>query len=95
MAYLCRAAPEAQLSDYAPAGVLHSRCSGCASDYILAEQALLGIDGLLIELKLAERHRARLDELYRLVQNDERYVPEQFVAALRQLQTELQPELAA
>jgi len=39
----------------------------------------------------AIRHRARLDELYRLVQNDERYVPEQFVAALRQLQSELQP----
>jgi hypothetical protein len=38
----------------------------------------------------AIRHRARLDELYRLVQNDERYVPEQFVAALRQLQSELQ-----
>jgi hypothetical protein len=29
------------------------------------------------------------------VQNDERYVPEQFVAALRQLQSELQPELAS
>jgi len=55
----------------------------------------MGIDGLLIELKLAERHRARLDELYHLVQNDERYVPEQFVAALRQLQTELQPNLTS
>lgn len=55
----------------------------------------MGIDGLLIELKLAEGHRAWLDELYRLVQNDDRYVPEQFVAALRQLQTELQPNLTS
>jgi hypothetical protein len=49
----------------------------------------------LIELELADRHRARLDELYHLVQNDERYAPEQFVAALRQLQTELQPNLTS
>src|SRR5262249_24160424 len=70
--------------------LLQTGVNGECRDYILAEQALMGIDGLLIELKLAERHRARLDELYRLVQNDERYVPEQFVAALRQLQSELQ-----
>ena len=75
--------------------LLQTGVKGEFRDYILAEQALMGIDGLLIELKLAQRHRARLDELYRLVQNDERYVPEQFVAALRQLQSELQPELAS
>jgi hypothetical protein len=70
--------------------LLQTGANGEFRDYILAEQAVMGIDGLLIELQLAERHRAKLDELYRLVQNDERYVPEQFVAALRQLQAELQ-----
>ena len=75
--------------------LLQTGVDGEFRDYILAEQALMGIDGLLIELKLAERHCARLDELYHLVQNDERYVPEQFVAALRQLQTELQPNLTS
>jgi len=75
--------------------LLQTGVDGEFRDYILAEQALMGIDGLLIELKLAEPHRARLDQLYHLVQNDERYVPEQFVAALRQLQTELQPSLTS
>jgi Cytochrome c554 and c-prime len=74
--------------------LLQTGVNGEFRDYTLAEQALMGIDGLLIELKLAEAHRTRLDELYRLVQNDERYLPEQFVAALRQLQSELQSSLA-
>jgi hypothetical protein len=49
----------------------------------------MGIDGLLIELGLAEHFRKRVDELYKLTQNDEAYAPEQFVAALQQLQAEL------
>src|SRR5262249_22944693 len=75
--------------------LLESGAHGGFRDYIIAEQALMGIDGLLIELKLAEPHRARLDELYRLVRNDERYSPDEFVMALRKLQSELQPELAS
>jgi hypothetical protein len=75
--------------------LLQTGVEGEFRDYILAEQALTGIDGLLIELELADRYRARLDELYRLVQNDERYIPERFVAALRRLQTELQPNLTS
>ncbi len=58
-------------------------------DYVGAEQAVMGIDGLLIELGLAERFRKRVDELYKLTQNDEAFVPEQFVASLKQLQSEL------
>jgi hypothetical protein len=58
-------------------------------DYVGAEQAVMGIDGLLIELGLADRFRKRVDELYRLTQNDEAYAPEQFVASLQQLQSEL------
>jgi hypothetical protein len=63
--------------------------SGEFRDYVGAEQAVMGIDGLLIELGLADRFRKRVDELYKLTQNDEAYAPEQFVASLQQLQSEL------
>lgn len=63
--------------------------SGEFRDYVGAEQAVMGIDGLLIELGLADRFRKRLDELYRLTQNDEAFAPEQFVASLQMLQAEL------
>ena len=63
--------------------------SGEFRDYVGAEQAVMGIDGLLIELGLADRFRKRVDELYKLTQNDEAYAPEPFVAALQGLQAEL------
>jgi hypothetical protein len=63
--------------------------SGEFRDYVGAEQAVMGIDGLLIELGLADHFRKRVDELYKLTQNDEAYAPEQFVASLQQLQSEL------
>ena len=63
--------------------------SGEFRDYVGAEQAVMGIDGLLIELGLANHFRKRIDELYKLTQNDEAYAPEQFVASLQQLQAEL------
>jgi hypothetical protein len=63
--------------------------SGEFRDYVGAEQAVMGIDGLLIELGLADRYRRRVDELYKLTQNDEAFAPEQFVASLQQLQVDL------
>jgi hypothetical protein len=63
--------------------------SGEFRDYVGAEQAVMGIDGLLIELGLANHFRKQIDELYKLTQNDETYAPEQFVASLQQLQAEL------
>ena len=63
--------------------------SGEFRDYVGAEQAVMGIDGLLIELGLADRFKRRIDELYRLTQNDEAFAPEQFVGSLQDLQTEL------
>jgi hypothetical protein len=63
--------------------------SGEFRDYVGAEQAVMGIDGLLIELGLADRFRKQVDELYKLTQNDEAYAPEQLVAALQRLQSEL------
>jgi hypothetical protein len=58
-------------------------------DYIGAEQAVMAIDGLLIDLGTSSEHRGRLDGLYRLVRNDEGYTPESFVSALRELQSAL------
>jgi hypothetical protein len=63
--------------------------SGEFHDYVGAEQAVMGIDGLLIELGLADHFRKRIDELYKLTQNDEAYVPEPFVASLKELETDL------
>jgi len=58
-------------------------------DYIGAEQAVMAIDGLLIDLGISSEHRSRLDGLYRLVRNDEGYTPESFISALRELQSAL------
>jgi Cytochrome c554 and c-prime len=58
-------------------------------DYIGAEQAVMAIDGLLIDLGMSSEHRGRLDGLYRLVRNDEGYTPETFISALRELQAAL------
>jgi len=58
-------------------------------DYIGAEQAVMAIDGLLIDLGWSGEHRARIDGLYRLTRNDEGYTPEAFVTAMRDLQSAL------
>jgi Cytochrome c554 and c-prime len=63
--------------------------SGEFRDYVGAEQAVMGIHGLLIQLGLADHFRNRIDELYKLTQNDEAYAPEQFVVSLQQLQSQL------
>ena len=38
---------------------------------------------------MSSAHRGRLDGLYRLVRNDEAYTPENFVTAMRELQSAL------
>jgi hypothetical protein len=54
-------------------------------DYISAEQAVMAIELIMIDLGSADRHRARLDALYRLVDNDETYRSDQFVAGILDL----------
>jgi hypothetical protein len=54
-------------------------------DYISAEQAVMAIELIMIDLGSAERYRPRLDALYRLVDNDETYRSDQFVAGIEQL----------
>ena len=63
-------------------------------DYIGAEQAVMAIDGLLIDLGVSGQHRNRLDGLYRLVRNDEAYTPESFVTAMRDMQSALDTSYA-
>jgi hypothetical protein len=71
------------------AKVLSVGADGGYRDYIDAEQAVMGIDGLMIELGISGRHRAGIDLLYRLVQNDDAYDADKLAGALRQLQKEL------
>jgi hypothetical protein len=58
-------------------------------DYIGAEQAVMAIDGLLIDLGLSGQHRGWLDGLFRLVRNDEGYTPESFIKSMHELQAVL------
>jgi hypothetical protein len=54
-------------------------------DYIGAEQAVMATELLMLDLGAAARNRARLDALFRLVEDDEAYRPDQFVTAVDQL----------
>jgi hypothetical protein len=58
-------------------------------DYISAEQAMMATELLLIDIGKADRFRPRLDALYRLVEDDEAYRPEQFVTGMEQLRSAL------
>lgn len=58
-------------------------------DYISAEQAVMATELLMLDLGAAARNRARLDALFRLVEDDEAYRPNQFVTAIEQLRTAL------
>jgi hypothetical protein len=58
-------------------------------DYISAEQAVMATELLMLDLGAAGRNRARLDALFRLVEDDEAYRPDQFVTAVEQLRTAL------
>jgi len=67
------------------AGVLDLGARREYRDYISAEQAVMAIELILIDLGRADRHRSRLDALYRLVDNDETYRSDQFVAGIVEL----------
>ena len=54
-------------------------------DYISAEQAVMATELLMLDLDTAGRNRSRLDALFKLVEDDEAYRPEQFVTAVDQL----------
>jgi hypothetical protein len=56
-------------------------------DYLGAEQAVMATELLLIDGDQAARLRPQLDQLYRLVKDDETFRPADFSAALRALQS--------
>jgi hypothetical protein len=58
-------------------------------DYISAEQAVMASELLMLDLGTAARNRARLDDLFKMVQDDEAYRPDQFVTAVDQLRAAL------
>jgi len=58
-------------------------------DYIGAEQAVMATELLMLDLDTAARNRPRLDALFKLVEDDEAYRPEQFVTAVDQLRSAL------
>jgi hypothetical protein len=54
-------------------------------DYIAAEQAVMATELIMLDLDTASRNRARLDTLFRLVEDDEAFRPDQFTMAVNQL----------
>jgi Cytochrome c554 and c-prime len=65
--------------------ILQAGTEGEYRDYLGAEQAVMGIDLLMNETKLAGTGKAQLDELYRLLKSDETYRSADFIAALKVL----------
>jgi hypothetical protein len=54
-------------------------------DYIGAEQAVMAIELIIIDMDKKAQSRQQLDDLYKLVKNDETYQPVKFMGALRKL----------
>jgi hypothetical protein len=58
-------------------------------DYIGAEQVIMAIELITIDIGKAEKYRSHLDELYRVLEKDEDYRPSEFSKALTRLKAEL------
>jgi hypothetical protein len=65
--------------------IIQAGTEGEYRDYLGAEQALMAIELLMIESKLAGTSKEQLDELYRLLKSDETYRSADFIAALKVL----------
>jgi hypothetical protein len=70
--------------------ILQTAVDGEYRDYLGAEQALMAVDLLLIELGESARLKSNLDELYGLVKEDENYRAADFVKAMRRLRQALE-----
>lgn len=71
------------------AGILDLGARREYRDYISAEQAMMATELIMIDLGKADRHRPKLDALYRLVEDDETYRADQFVSGIEQLRAAL------
>jgi cytochrome c554/c'-like protein len=65
--------------------ILQAGIEGEYRDYLGAEQAVMAMDLLMNEAKLAGSNKVQLDELYRLLKSDETYRSADFMAALKVL----------
>jgi hypothetical protein len=83
-----RADTTRMLADLVAAG-----SDGDYRDYISAEQAVMAIDLLMIDAGVADRYRHDLDELYRLLRDDDAYTPTQLRDTLRHLRASLPADL--
>jgi hypothetical protein len=71
------------------AGILDLGARREFRDYIGAEQAMMATELIMIDLGKADRHRPKLDALYRLVEDDETFRADQFVTGMEQLRAAL------
>jgi len=69
--------------------VVQAGIDGEYRDYLGAEQAVMAIDLLLMDAKLADTHRPQRDELFRLVHSDETFRSTDFIASLKSLRDAL------
>jgi hypothetical protein len=67
------------------ADLLKMGVKGEFRDYIGAEQAVMAIELIIIDMDKKTQSREQLDDLYKLVKNDETYQPVKFMGALRKL----------
>jgi hypothetical protein len=65
--------------------IIQAGTEGEYRDYLGAEQAVMAMELLMIEAKLAGTGKEQLDELYRLLKSDETYRSADFIAALKVL----------
>jgi hypothetical protein len=67
------------------ADLLKMGVKGEFRDYIGAEQAVMAIELIIIDMDKKTQSREQLDDLYKLVKNDETYQPVKFMNALKKL----------
>ena len=58
-------------------------------DYASAEQAVMAVELLMIDLGSADRHRKALDELYEILRDEDGYRPPRLVDAMKRLSASL------
>ena len=75
--------------------IVQAAIDGEFRDSLGAEQAVMATELLLIENGQATRLKPKLDELYRLVRNDETFHSPDFVTAMRELKNQLPNSLEA
>jgi hypothetical protein len=71
------------------ADLINIGIEGAFRDYIGAEQAIMAIELIIIDLDKKKQFRRQIDDLYKQVENDETYQPTRFVDTLKKLKAAL------